>query len=65
MTAAQTIANARKHLPANPGGYARVLSAAIRSAASDRTANALRMAIAEDGTSGLFVGLDTASPVAT
>lgn len=62
MTIAKTIAIARKH--GLTAGYARVLSGAIRAAASERTANAIREAIREDGAGHLFVALDTNCPLA-
>ena len=62
MTIAGTIALARGY--GITGGYARVMSGAIRAAASERAARAYRAAIAEDGAEGLFVGLNTTCPIA-
>lgn len=64
MTITRQIAFARQSLPGNPGAYARSMSAAIRAAASNRAASALRKAIAEDKAERHFVGLDTACPLA-
>lgn len=65
MTNAKTIEMARKMLSAGNGGaYARLLSGAIRSAMSDRSAAAFRKAISEDRAEALFVGLSGSAPTA-
>ena len=62
MTAAHTIEMARQH--GFNGAYARIMSAAIRSAQSERAANAFRKAIIEDHAGHLFRNLETDCPVA-
>lgn len=62
MTIASTIQMARKH--GIGGAYARIMSSAIRAAASDRASNAIRKAIAEDKAEHLFLNLGTNCPVA-
>lgn len=64
MKPAATISHARHHLPKNPTAYARVMSGAIRSAMSARTAAQFRAAIAEDNAAAHFDRLDTSCPVA-
>ncbi|MBT9385484.1 hypothetical protein KM176_16540 [Pseudooceanicola sp. CBS1P-1] len=50
MTIAKTIETARQHLTnGNAGAYARIMSGAVRAAASDRAANAYRAAMKADG----------------
>lgn len=61
----RTIGTAREYLKSGNGGaYARLLSAAIRSASSDRVSKAIKQAISEDGTSFLFQNLHTDCPTA-
>ncbi len=63
MSITKIIENARRHLHAgNPGAYARAMSAAIRSAMSDRSAAAYRKAIIDDQCEHMFVGLATSCP---
>jgi hypothetical protein len=62
MTINQTIQIARGH--GISGAYARVMSGAIRAAASDRAVRAFRAAIADDMAAHLFDGLDTSCPTA-
>lgn len=64
MTISKQIEMARKCLTVSPEAYARMLSASIRSAVSDKAANAYRAAIHQDGTERMFRGLDTNCPVA-
>ncbi|MGJ7039177.1 hypothetical protein J2Y63_002432 [Shinella sp. BE166] len=65
MTNAKTIEMARKMLSAGNGAaYARLISGAIRSAMSDRAANAFRKAVSEDGAERFFDKLDTSCPTA-
>ena len=65
MTTAETIASAREHLRAGDrGAYARIMSAAIRRAMSDRSARALRAAVIADGMRTWILGLDTHCPLA-
>ena len=60
MTIAKQIENARAHLKVgNKYAYAAQISAGIRSAMSDRSANSFRRAISEDGAEYLFDGLNT------
>lgn len=62
MTITRTIELARQH--GMTGAYARVMAGAIRAASSDRAANAIRKAIAEDKAEHLFLNLGTNCPVA-
>ena len=65
MTIAKQIENCRAYLrTGNPGAYARGMSAAIRSAMSDRAVKAFRDAIAADHASHLFNNLSTNCPTA-
>lgn len=65
MTITKQIEVARKFLNAgNAKAYAQAMSGSIRAAMSDRAASAFRKAIAEDKAESLFLGLNTASPVA-
>ena len=64
MTITKQIENARQHLEAgNYYAYAAQISAGIRSAMSDRAANAFRKAIAQDRTGGMFANLSTSCPI--
>lgn len=63
MTITKQIQTARSYKD-NAGAYARVMSAAIRSAMSDRAAKAFRAAIIEDGMQHAFAGFDTNCPTA-
>jgi hypothetical protein len=62
MTIQRTIDLARQH--GVGGAYARVLSGAIRAAASAKAANAYRQAIRDDKAEHLFRGLETSCPTA-
>ncbi len=65
MTNAKTIEMARKMLNAGNGpAYARVMSGAIRSAMSERSASAFRKAISEDKAESLFIDLAGSAPIA-
>lgn len=65
MTNTKTIEMARKMLKAGNGSaYARLMSGAIRSAVSDRSASGFRKAIVEDGAERFFARLDTNCPLA-
>ena len=62
---ARTIATARAYLAAgSPDAYARVMSAAIRSAMSKRVADDFRSALIEDNAQHAFINLDTHCPLA-
>ena len=54
-----------RSLKSNPGAYARVMSAAIRSAMSDRAVKAYRAAVEADGMVGAFANWSSATPVAS
>lgn len=62
MTIQRTIQIARQH--GLNGAYARIMSGAIRSAMSDRTAKAFRAAITEDKAEHLFRDLNASCPTA-
>lgn len=65
MSTKQTISLAREHLAeGNPGAYARILSAAIRSAMSDRAVSTYLTAINADCMADHFRGLNTDCPTA-
>lgn len=64
-TTERTIASARRYLAnGNGGAYARLLSGAIRAADRPSTAYVIRAAIREDKAEGLFLRLDTTTPIA-
>ncbi len=64
-TTDRIIASSRSYLSAgNVGAYARLMSSAIRSALSDKSAKAIRAAIAEDKQEAAFKNLSTDCPTA-
>lgn len=64
MTISQNIKAARGFIVTAPYAYAATMSGFIRSANSDRAAQAYRNAIREDGMEIYFAMLDSASPIA-